>query len=81
MPGTSVGPTQTGSLYAPYWFIVIDKKEAAKTVQELYSEPSTEATTNTESTTTSTSKEDSPSTEDTTTESTDSNEIPKKRNS
>lgn len=78
LPGTSVGPTQTGSLYAPYWFIVIDKKEAAKTVQELYSEPSTEATTNTESTTTSTSKEDSPSTEDTTTESTDSNEIPKK---
>lgn len=36
LPGTSVGPTQTGSLYAPYWFIIINKHEAEKVIEELY---------------------------------------------
>ena len=36
LPGTSVGPTQTGSLYAPYWFIIINKNEAEKVIEELY---------------------------------------------
>ncbi len=36
LPGTSVGPTQTGSLYAPYWFIIINKHEAEKVTEELY---------------------------------------------
>lgn len=36
LPGTSVGPTQTGSLYAPYWFIIINKQEAEKVIEELY---------------------------------------------
>lgn len=38
LPGTSVGPTQTGSLYAPYWFIIINKHEAEKVIEELYFE-------------------------------------------
>lgn len=44
LPGVSVGPTQTGSLYAPYWFIVINKKEASTLINELYSEPKTQST-------------------------------------
>ena len=47
LPGVSVGPTQTGSLYAPYWFIVINKSETAQLINELYSEPQTETTENT----------------------------------
>lgn len=46
LPGVSVGPTQTGSLYAPYWFIVINEKETATLVKELYSEPETQSTIN-----------------------------------
>ena len=46
LPGVSVGPTQTGSLYAPYWFIVINEKETATLVKELYSEPETQSTKN-----------------------------------
>lgn len=42
LPGTSVGPTQQGSLYAPYWFITINKKEAQKLIEELYSNLSSE---------------------------------------
>ena len=38
LPGTSVGPTQTGSLYAPYWFILTNKTEAQKIIESLYSE-------------------------------------------
>lgn len=53
LPGTSVGPTQTGNLYAPYWFIVINKQGAEKVVEELYSdneESQGEATTSTQRT-------------------------------
>lgn len=42
LPGTSVGPTQQGSLYAPYWFITINKKEAKELIEELYSNLSNE---------------------------------------
>mgnify|MGYP004549963607 CR=1 FL=1 len=38
LPGTSVGPTQTGNLYAPYWFILNNKVESEKVIQSLYSE-------------------------------------------
>ena len=38
LPGTSVGPTQTGNLYAPYWFILTNKTEAQKVIETLYSE-------------------------------------------
>lgn len=38
LPGTSVGPTQSGSLYAPYWFILTNKTEAQKVLETLYSE-------------------------------------------
>ena len=38
LPGTSVGPTQTGNLYAPYWFILTNKVEAQKVIESLYSE-------------------------------------------
>ena len=38
LPGTSVGPTQTGNLYAPYWFILTNKTEAQKVIESLYSE-------------------------------------------
>lgn len=38
LPGTSVGPTQTGDLYAPYWFILTNKTEAQKVIESLYSE-------------------------------------------
>ena len=40
LPGTSVGPTQTGYLYAPYWFILTNKTEAQKVIESLYSENS-----------------------------------------
>ena len=38
LPGTSVGPTQSGNLYAPYWFILTNKTEAQKVIESLYSE-------------------------------------------
>lgn len=38
LPGTSVGPTQSGNLYAPYWFILTNKTEAKKLVESLYFE-------------------------------------------
>lgn len=38
LPGVSVGPTQTGSLYAPYWFVLNNKKETATLMKELYSD-------------------------------------------
>ena len=38
LPGTSVGPTQAGNLYAPYWFILTNKTEAQKVLEDLYSE-------------------------------------------
>ena len=41
-PGVSVGPTQQGSLYAPYWFITINKKEAKELINELYNDMSDE---------------------------------------
>ena len=40
LPGTSVGPTQSGNLYAPYWFILTNKTEAKKVIESLYSENS-----------------------------------------
>ena len=42
LPGVSVGPTQQGSLYAPYWFITINKKEAKELINELYNDMSDE---------------------------------------
>ena len=38
LTGTSVGPTQSGNLYAPYWFILTNKTEAQKVLEDLYSE-------------------------------------------
>ena len=38
LPGTSGGPTQSGNLYAPYWFILTNKTEAQKVIESLYSE-------------------------------------------
>lgn len=36
LPGTSVGPVNDPPLWAPYWFIQINKKEAAALMEELY---------------------------------------------
>lgn len=47
LPGTSVGPTQSGNLYAPYWFILTNKTEAKKLVESLYFE-NEEETSNTD---------------------------------
>ena len=50
LPGTSVGPTQSGNLYAPYWFILTNKTEAKKLVESLYfeNEENEEETSNTD---------------------------------
>lgn len=47
LPGTSVGPTQSGNLYAPYWFILTNKTESKKLVESLYFE-NEEETSNTD---------------------------------
>ena len=44
LTGTSVGPTQSGNLYAPYWFILTNKTEAQKVLEDLYSENEDEET-------------------------------------
>ena len=44
LTGTSVGPTQSGNLYAPYWFILTNKTEAQKVLENLYSENEDEET-------------------------------------
>ena len=65
LPGVSVGPTQTGSLYAPYWFIVINEKETATLVKELYSEPETQSTKNSSTQSTDATKPETHTTSDT----------------
>ena len=65
LPGVSVGPTQTGSLYAPYWFIVINEKETATLVKELYSEPETQSTKNSSTQSTDDTEPETQTTSDT----------------
>lgn len=54
LPGVSVGPTNDPPLWAPYWFIQINKKETETLMEELYGSKEDENSTTNSSTTNST---------------------------